>query len=79
MNVRITQSASQFLGFCTLIAFLALPSVGQQRIKTMPGYDQYQKMSGEMRSAVVSGAVRVGLKTAGPSTTLTMASLIVTM
>lgn len=41
------------------------PSSGQDRLKSMPGHEQYQKMSGEVPRAVKSGAVSVTWKDGG--------------
>ena len=45
-------------------AFVGVAS-GQDRLKTYPGYDQYQKMSKEMQGAVKMGALQVTWKDGG--------------
>ena len=40
-----------------LLAFAAAGLHAQDRLKTMPGYDQYQKMAGQILGSVTSGAV----------------------
>jgi dipeptidyl-peptidase-4 len=44
------------------VAFLAAagsPSSGQDRLRTMPGYEQYQRMASQMQGAVRTGALNV--------------------
>src|SRR5947207_9289918 len=43
------------------------PAWGQDRLKTMPGYEQYQKMSAQLPGAIKSGAVAVTWKDGGKS------------
>ena len=51
-----------------IVAGALAPSAGaQDRLKTYPGYDQYQKMSKEMQGAVKSGALQVTWKDGGKS------------
>jgi dipeptidyl-peptidase 4 len=38
-------------------ALIAIPTSAQDRLKTMPGYAQYQKLSGQLSGAVRSGAI----------------------
>jgi dipeptidyl-peptidase-4 len=47
------------------LAVLAATLVAQDRLKAMPGYDQYQKMSKEIEGAFKSGALSVTWKDAG--------------
>ena len=42
-----------------LLALAAGLSTAQDRLKTYPGYEQYQKMSKEMQGAMKSGALQV--------------------
>ena len=42
-----------------LIALLPLTSVAQDRLRTYPGYDQYQRMAGQIAGSVRSGALNV--------------------
>ena len=42
-----------------LLAFAAGLSMAQDRLKTYPGYEQFQKMSKELQGAVKSGALQV--------------------
>ncbi|NQV72575.1 DPP IV N-terminal domain-containing protein [bacterium] len=58
MNKRPFSTTRFLVGLFALL-ILSSPSQGQDRLKTMPGYDQFEKMSGELRSAFVSGALRV--------------------
>jgi len=53
--------------FALIILFGLLTAVGQaqDRLKTYPGYDQYQKMSKEMQGAVKLGSLRVTWKDNG--------------
>ena len=48
-------------GVAAVLALLLVPacSSAQDRIKTMPGYDQYQRMAGQMQGAFRSGALNV--------------------
>jgi dipeptidyl-peptidase 4 len=39
------------------VVFVAAPAARQDRLKSMPGYEQYQKVSGLLNGAVRSGAV----------------------
>ncbi len=48
-----------------LAGALALTAKAQDRLKTYPGYDQYQKMSKEMLGAFKSGALQVTWKDGG--------------
>lgn len=59
--MKCTTRTSPVLRSITLgIAFAALApavAVAQDRVKTMPGYDQFQKVSGQLAGAFKSGAV----------------------
>jgi dipeptidyl-peptidase-4 len=55
----------------TLIAFAVAYSGAQDRLKTMPGYDQYTKMQPLISGAVVSGALGVSWVGDGKSFTYT--------
>src|SRR5687768_1774674 len=49
---------SRTLALFALLGALPATSAGQDRLRTMPGYEQYQKMSTQMQSAVRSGDLR---------------------
>src|SRR5687768_4249786 len=53
-----------FLTFAVL-TLLAIPANGQDRLKAMPGYEQYQKMSREIPGSVKLGVLRVTWKDGG--------------
>jgi len=46
-------------GIAAIVALLSVTIGAQDRLKTMPGYDQYQKMSRELGGAVRSGQLSV--------------------
>src|SRR5438876_4380583 len=48
-----------------LLAILPLPGVAQDRLKSMPGYEQYQRMSREIPGSVKLGALSVTWKDGG--------------
>ena len=48
-----------------LLGLVSFPVLGQDRLKTMPGYEQYQKMSREMSGAVKPGTLAVAWKDGG--------------
>lgn len=50
-----------------LVAALSVVTVGQDRLKSMPGEEQYQKMAREIPTAFKSGAVSVTWKDGGKS------------
>jgi dipeptidyl-peptidase-4 len=50
-----------------LIAVLPLTSTAQDRLKTMPGYDRFQKVSGEIPGSVKLGTLSVKWRDAGNS------------
>jgi len=59
MSLRF-RFAPRLLATLLGVAALAVaPAAGQDRIKGMPGYDQYQKMRGQMAGAFRSGALTV--------------------
>src|SRR5213594_1469019 len=61
MKNRITVNLDKSLVVALLISLgiLAIPSSAQDRLKTMPGYDQYQKMSKEIPGSVKLAALNV--------------------
>ena len=46
------------LAFIALLGFLPASTRAQDRLRTMPGYEQFQKMSAQMQTAVRSGDLR---------------------
>src|SRR5437879_12979660 len=48
-----------------LLGLLPLPLGAQDRLKTMPGYEQYQKMSQEIPKSVKLGSLAVTWKDGG--------------
>jgi dipeptidyl-peptidase-4 len=48
-----------FLSLAFLVLFLPVAALAQQRIKSMPGYERYQRMSREMTNAVKVGSLSV--------------------
>ncbi len=63
MHPRFRSTIISIAHVITLTAFvflfLTVPAMSQDRIKSMPGYEQYSKMSPELRGAFVSGALNV--------------------
>src|SRR5438128_580403 len=57
------QTISIVLGF--LLASTPVSSLAQDRLKTMPGYERYQKMSREMTNAAKLGTLSVTWKDGG--------------
>jgi len=59
---QIYRSGSRWAALL-VVSLIGIQSIGiqsataQDRLKTMPGYDQYEKMAGEYRGAYVSGGV----------------------
>src|SRR5689334_4171091 len=51
------QSRSVLPLVLALCAFAVVFVSAQDRLRTMPGYEQFQKMQGQTQGAVVSGAV----------------------
>src|SRR5215471_5682162 len=61
---------SMFRGLLALAAVLgvvAVPLTAQDRLKSMPGYDQYQKMAREIPGSVKLGSLTVRWKDDGSS------------
>src|SRR5262245_19826323 len=54
------------LGFAAALA-IGVPLVAQDRLKSMPGYDQYQKMAREIPGSVKLGSLNVRWKEDGSS------------
>ena len=50
--------AGRTLALLTLLGALPATSAGQDRLRTMPGYEQFQRMSTQMATAVRSGDLR---------------------
>src|SRR5262245_17414211 len=48
-----------------VLAAVTLPLGAQDRLKTMPGYEQYQKMSGQISGSVKSASLDVAWKDGG--------------
>src|ERR1700760_4603269 len=69
MKNRIGKSLSKTIVMILVIAFGVVQSItlAQDRLKTMPGYDHYQKMKGELPNAVKSGSLSVTWKDGGNS------------
>src|SRR5262245_62531961 len=57
--------AIALFGVCGLSGVAPTNISAQDRLKTMPGYEQYQKMSGEILGSVKSGALTVVWKDGG--------------
>ncbi|RPJ81176.1 MAG: hypothetical protein EHM13_10870, partial [Acidobacteria bacterium] len=55
------------LGTFALAALLAVAPAAQDRLKTMPGYEQYQRMSKEIPGALKTGALGVTWQDDGKS------------
>ncbi len=55
-NVRWPASRN---GWLAALALSPAALVAQDRVRTMPGYEQYQKMSGQLAGAMKSGALNV--------------------
>jgi dipeptidyl-peptidase-4 len=53
------------VGLAAAIGALSVLLTAQDRLKTMPGFEQYQRMSKEMAGAVKSGALTVSWKDGG--------------
>ena len=67
MKHRMTAPATQRLAvvIAALLAVVSLAVGAQDRLKTMPGYDQYQKMTKEIAGAVKTGQLVVSWKDEG--------------
>ncbi len=63
MNNRVANVLKGLLIFA--FALSTLPVGAQDRLKTMPGYEQYQKMSREAGAAFKSGALQVAWRDGG--------------
>ncbi len=59
MTMQFRPTISLATGLITLSTLLSIPASGQDRIKTMPGYEQFERMSTELRGAFVSGGLNV--------------------
>ncbi len=59
MNIRNHRFISHGFVLFALIQLLAAPSHGQDRLKSMPGYEQYSKMSREIPGSVKLGSLTV--------------------
>jgi len=59
MNHRIFPATGLLVAALALLTVFPAQSFGQDKIKDMPGYDQYTEMSPQLRTAFVSGAVNV--------------------
>ncbi len=64
MKTRIARILTQALAL-SLTLSLVSPAFAQDRLKTMPGYDQFQKMSREMAGAARLGTLQVFWKDGG--------------
>jgi dipeptidyl-peptidase-4 len=67
LTTRFRLAATRRIGFALFaaLAVLAATLIAQDRLKSMPCYDQYQKMSKEISGAFKSGAISVTWKDAG--------------
>ena len=67
MNLRLVKilNFSLMAGLLLAFAFWAEPSAAQDRLKKMPGYAQYEKMTKEINTAVKPGALSVTWKDGG--------------
>ncbi|MGQ9800829.1 MAG: DPP IV N-terminal domain-containing protein [Candidatus Saccharicenans sp.] len=63
----ILRTSALLIGLFLIIQLLGLPPVlySQDRLKTYPNYDRYERISKEIREAVKSGALRVTWKDGG--------------
>lgn len=59
MRLRSRNAMHVLPALLALLAVTALPLTGQDRLRSMPGYDQYQKMRGQIAGAMKSGALVV--------------------
>jgi dipeptidyl-peptidase-4 len=64
-NLTTGMIKSMLVASVVLLGSLASPAFGQDRLKTMPGYDQYQKMSREIPRSVKLGSLSVVWKDGG--------------
>jgi dipeptidyl-peptidase 4 len=56
-----------WLGLAAVLSVMAVPGIAQDRLKTMPGYEQHKKMAAEIPTAAKLGALRVTWKEDGSS------------
>lgn len=63
MNNRVGNTLKSLL-ICALVVG-TLPAGAQDRLKSMPGYEQYQKMNREASTALKSGVLQVAWKDGG--------------
>ncbi|MGH9938578.1 MAG: DPP IV N-terminal domain-containing protein [Blastocatellia bacterium] len=67
-RTAITLRNGLFIALLTILglgAITAIPTGAQDRLKTMPGYEQYQKMNREIPGSVKLGALSVAWKDGG--------------
>ena len=57
MTTRILRTGSLIAVFLVLLPIVIAPVAAQDRIKTMPGYEQYMEMNKVRQEAYVSGAI----------------------
>jgi dipeptidyl-peptidase 4 len=71
MKKMIARAQGKTVAVVLLITFILLPirSGAQDRLKTMPGFDQYQRMSKEIPDAVKPGALAVKWQDGGKALT----------
>jgi dipeptidyl-peptidase-4 len=69
MTTRMCTTLNRHLGFVLLpiLGFGGSDAAAQDRLKTMPGYEQYQKMNGAIEGAVKPGSLSVTWKDGGKS------------
>lgn len=59
MKKKIERFARRFVCGVLAVAVCLMPVGAQDRLKTMPGYDQFQKMAAQIQGSVKSGALQV--------------------
>jgi dipeptidyl-peptidase 4 len=59
MKARLRTTSSLSATLLLLSALLSIPAQGQERIKSMPGYEQFEQMRTQLRGAFTSGALDV--------------------
>ena len=64
---ELNSNKSAAVALIILIGILPIPSRAQDRLKTMPGYDRYDKMSKEIPGSVKGGSLNVKWKDGGKS------------
>ena len=69
MPISKSRSPRPWRALTSLIVLTILPAraTAQDRLKTMPGYEQYRRMSGQAMGAVSSGALVVAWRDSGAS------------